>query len=66
MNVTINDVSISLPQGATLRQALEVKDVKPQGIATAVNGKVIAATMRENTVLSDGDKIVIIKAFYGG
>ncbi|WP_289300777.1 sulfur carrier protein ThiS [Duncaniella freteri] len=66
MNVTINDINLALPSGATLLQALEVKDIKPQGIATALNGTVIPASKRESTTLKDGDKIVIIKAFYGG
>lgn len=66
MNITINDVPLTLPDGTMLSEALAVKDIKPQGIATAVNGKVIPSTQRETTRLYDGDKIVIIKAFYGG
>ncbi len=66
MNVTINDVNIALPDGATVKEALDRKGIKPQGIATAVNGCVISAERRNDTILSEGDKIVIIKAFYGG
>lgn len=66
MDITINDVKLTLPDGSTLKDALDAKGVKPQGIATAVNGTVISATKRETTALADGDKIVIIKAFYGG
>ena len=66
MNITVNDIILNLPDGATVGDALDLKDIKPQGIATAVNGHVIPADMRTSTVLSDGDKIVIIKAFYGG
>ena len=66
MNITINDVSLTLPEGATLKDALDIKEIKPQGIASALNGCVIPAVRRNETALSDGDKIVIIKAFYGG
>lgn len=66
MNITINDVPITLPENAKLSDALAAKNIKPQGIATAVNGIVIPATQRESTELGNGDKIVIIKAFYGG
>ena len=66
MNVTVNDITLSLPEGSTLADALAAKEIKPQGIATAVNGKVIAASLRETATLNEGDKIVIIKAFYGG
>lgn len=66
MNITINDVNLTVPEGATLTDALKLKDIKPQGIATALNGRVIPADRRAAAVLTDGDKIVIIKAFYGG
>lgn len=66
MNITINDVPLSLPSGSMLSDALNAKEIKPQGIATAVNGTVIPAAKRTSTPLNDGDKIVIIKAFYGG
>lgn len=38
MNVTINDVSIVIPDGSTLADALATKEIKSGGIATAVNG----------------------------
>ena len=66
MNVTINDVPLMLADGAMLSDALAAKDIKPQGIATAINGTVIPAAKRASTTLNDGDKIVIIQAFYGG
>lgn len=66
MEIKINNVSLELPDGATLQDALEAKGIAPQGIATAVNGKVVPAVLRPNKVLTSGDSIVIIKAFYGG
>lgn len=66
MNITINDMPMELPEGAMLSDALASKDIKPQGIATAINGSVIPAAKRSSTPLKNGDKIVIIKAFYGG
>ncbi len=66
MNVKINDKSITLNENATLQDALDSQAIKPQGIATALNGTVIPVTDRATTILSDGDNIVIIKAFYGG
>ncbi len=66
MEIKINNVSLELPEGATLQDALEAKGIAPQGIATAVNGKVIPAVQRSSKALTAGDSIVIIKAFYGG
>ncbi|ROT20622.1 sulfur carrier protein ThiS [Muribaculaceae bacterium Isolate-110 (HZI)] len=66
MNITINDVPLTLPSGSMLSDALAAKEIKLSGIATALNGTVIPAGRRQSTPLSEGDKIVIIKAFYGG
>lgn len=66
MNVTVNDVEIELPDNSTLGSALDARGIASQGIATALNGTLIPAKQRQDTVLSEGDKIIIIKAFYGG
>ncbi len=66
ISVKINDRTISLSNEATLQDALDHQQVTPQGIATALNGTVIPATLRPTTQLHDGDTIIIIKAFYGG
>lgn len=66
MTITVNDIPLTLPEGKTLSDVLDIKEIKPQGIATALNGIVIPATKRSVTPLNEGDKIVIIKAFYGG
>ncbi|MDE6460310.1 MAG: sulfur carrier protein ThiS, partial [Paramuribaculum sp.] len=51
---------------ATLEEALQKAGVRPQGIATALNNKVIPAATRTKTVLKDGDTVTVITAFYGG
>ena len=66
MRITINDNCLEMPEGTTLEEALSIAGIKPTGIATAVNDTVIARDKRNTHKLSDGDKILIIKAFYGG
>lgn len=66
MEITINDKAVELPEGSTLQQALELQGISSTGIATAVNNNVVARDSRSTFVLSHGDKILIIKAFYGG
>lgn len=67
MTVEINNRTIELPNAeATLSDALEFAKIDQQGIATAVNGKVVSAATRSATRLNNGDKILIIKAFCGG
>ena len=41
MNITINDVPLTLPSGSMLSDALAAKEIKLSGIATALNGTVI-------------------------
>ncbi len=53
-----------MPEASTLQDALEAAaNVKPQGIATALNNHVVTADMRPKTVLTDGDRVVVITAF---
>lgn len=66
MDITINDKAVELPEGSTLQQALELQGISSTGIATAVNNNVVARDSRSTFVLRQGDKILIIKAFYGG
>lgn len=66
MKVTVNDLPLELEPGATLDDVLKIKGIPQGGIATAVNGKVIPSASRSGHLMSEGDKVVIIKAFYGG
>ena len=66
MEVTINDKKMELAVGATLADALAAAGVAQGGIAKAVNGTGVPGPTRNETVLSNGDNILIIKAFYGG
>lgn len=66
MNIKINDKEVTFDAAITLQEALDAHGIKPQGIATAVNGTVVPSTERESLYLKDGDNVVIIKAFYGG
>lgn len=66
MKITINGKSYEIDECATLEDALQIADVKPNGIATALNNIVIPAAHRGKTVLNDGDAIIVITAFYGG
>lgn len=66
MEVKINDKPVSLPDGATLADAVAAAGAATQGIATAVNSTVVRAADRQSTPLAEGDSIIIIKAFYGG
>ncbi|MDE5837558.1 MAG: sulfur carrier protein ThiS [Paramuribaculum sp.] len=66
MKITINGKELEIDECATLEEALQKAGVRPQGIATALNNKVVPAATRTKTVLKDGDTVTVITAFYGG
>lgn len=66
MKVSINNHPIELIDKSTLADALASSGIKPEGIATALNGNVVPAADRTATELNEGDSILIIKAFCGG
>lgn len=66
MNITINDKPHQAVAGATLAQIMTEKGISPAGIAVAVNGRAVNPSLWDSTLLSEGDSIIIFKAFYGG
>lgn len=66
MNIKLNDKTVEMADGATLADLLAVTGVADKGVATALNGTVIAVSERESTPLADGDTVLVIRPFYGG
>ncbi|MCM1483123.1 MAG: sulfur carrier protein ThiS [Muribaculaceae bacterium] len=66
MKITINNKELTVTENATLKEALDMAGIQESGIATAINGSVVPASSRVSHILHEADKIVIIKAFYGG
>ena len=50
----------------TLDAALAVLGYGGRKIATAVNGRFVAAMLRERTKLSDGDQVEVVAPMQGG
>lgn len=67
MKVSINKQDYEIADGTTLLAALkQVPNIPEKGIAVAVNNQVVSLSKWQETTLTDGDKITVIKAFYGG
>lgn len=66
MKVYINDVALELANNTSLLDALKLRGIATDGIAVAINGAVLPRNAYPETILTDGDKLLIIKAFYGG
>ena len=67
MNIYVNNKAIGLSEESVIADALQSLSIAPQkGMALAVNSQVIPMQQWTTYTLSEGDKIMIIKATQGG
>jgi sulfur carrier protein len=65
MRIFLNDDAHDV-EAATLAGALEALGYGGRKIATAVNGRFVAAPARPVTPLSDGDRVEVVAPMQGG
>jgi sulfur carrier protein len=67
MRIVLNGDAIESP-AATVRALLESRSIDPaaQGVAVAINDRVVRRSEWASTTLSDGDRVEIIAAMQGG
>ena len=65
MRIFINDDAHDV-DAATLAAALDSLGFSGRKIATALNGRFVAATARPATKLTDGDRIEVVAPMQGG
>ncbi|MFI4927157.1 MAG: sulfur carrier protein ThiS [Burkholderiales bacterium] len=65
MQIIVNGVERKL-RATTLAQALDELDYGDIIIATALNGRFVAAAARASTVLANGDALEIVAPMQGG
>ena len=66
MKVQVNNKEVEITPDATLTQLTAQLELPVQGIAIAVNNKMIPRTEWEGFILHENDNLVIIKAACGG
>lgn len=66
MKVQVNNKEVEITPHSTLTQLTAQLDLPAQGIAIAVNNKMIPRTDWECFLLKENDHLVIIKAACGG
>ncbi len=67
MKVFVNDAPQELTEGTSLATLLKQLDLlETKGWAFAVNGSVVQKSSLEDTILANGDKILLIQATQGG
>jgi sulfur carrier protein len=67
MEILVNNEHCELPASGFLEEALiHLKMESRKGIAVSVNQQIIPRIKWKETILNEGDKIVIIEASQGG
>jgi sulfur carrier protein len=66
--VTVNGKLVSLPNGATVRDAVEASGATAdgRGVAAAVDGEVVPRRDWADTPLDDGREVEVLHAVQGG
>ena len=66
MTVYLNEKPIMAADLTTLAVILQQQGISPAGKAVALNEIAIPPSLWAETLLHDGDKILVFRAFYGG
>ena len=68
MNVELNGDPVTLPDGASVGEAIEVSGAAAQqrGVAVAVDGEVVPRSEWDRTGLREGQKVEVLAAIQGG
>lgn len=65
MKVTINNKETEI-QAKTIRELAQELDLPATGVAVAISNEMVSRDEWENTIITEGADIVIVKAFCGG
>ena len=65
MKVTINNKETET-QAKTIRELAQELDLPATGVAIAISNEMVPRDEWENTIITEGADIVIVKAFCGG
>ncbi len=66
MKVFLNHQEICVGSRVTLRDLLASQSITPDGVAVAVNNRIISKEDWRSTFLANGDKVTVIRATCGG
>ena len=66
MNIELNNSPYQLEEGTTLALLAKQLNLANQGVAMAINYEVISRNLWEDTIIKEGDQLMVIKAVSGG
>ncbi len=65
MEITINNQSRTV-ESKTLQGLIQELQIESRGVAIAINGRVVPQLQWGDAEVSQGDKVVIVSAVFGG
>ena len=66
IDIFLNNQTKTISQATSLSRLLADEKIDASNIAIAINNQVIQKNLWDSQLLQQGDRILIIKAFYGG
>lgn len=66
MKISVNNKETEIANGGTLADLAAQLELPAQGVAIAVNNKMVPRAQWNDTILNENDSLVIIKAACGG
>lgn len=66
MKISVNNKETEIANGGTLADLAAQLELPAQGVAIAVNNKMVPRAQWKDTILNENDSLVIIKAACGG
>lgn len=66
MKILLNNQEVLLSKKCSVLNVLELQNLPLSGIAIAINNKVVAKALWNETILNDNDSITVITAAFGG
>ena len=67
MKIELNNEHISLPDNnMNVSDLIAWRGIQNAGVAVAINNKIISRKLWSDTLLHEGDQVVLIAAAYGG
>ena len=66
IRIVFNNKPTELESDTSMQEFVDKNGMIPTNIAIAVNNSVVPKEKWENTIINNGDTLLIIKAYYGG
>ncbi len=66
MQIFMNDAAVACAEGRTVAELLAQEGIAPVNVAVAVEDTVVPKAQWDKTALTEGARVIVIKAVQGG